>query len=99
MREAVFLHRAVLEGPRVGVATAGGHLQQLLLAVDEAAGVRVRRRGRSFIHHVLRAGGSVGGRRHVHVDGGRLVEAVHVALHLIQQPLLLSFGDASKTHS
>lgn len=34
-----------------------------------------------------------------HVQAGRLVQAVHVALHFIQQPLLLTFRDAAKTHS
>lgn len=35
----------------------------------------------------------------VHFHVGRLIQAVHVALHLIQKSLLLSLRNASKTHS
>ncbi len=34
-----------------------------------------------------------------HAHGRRFIEAVHVALHLVQKPLLLSFWDAAETHS
>lgn len=34
-----------------------------------------------------------------HVQAGRLIQAVHVALHFIQQSLLLPFRNAAKTHS
>lgn len=35
----------------------------------------------------------------VHFHDSRLVQAVHVALHLLQKSLLLSLWDASETHS
>lgn len=35
----------------------------------------------------------------VHFHDSRLIQAVHVALHLLQKSLLLSLGDASETHS
>lgn len=35
----------------------------------------------------------------VHFHDSRLVQAVHVVLHLLQKPLLLSLWDASETHS
>ena len=35
----------------------------------------------------------------VHVHGGGLIQAVHVALHLVQETLLLSLGDTAETDS
>lgn len=45
------------------------------------------------------AGWSLSWRGGGHIQAGRLVQAVHVALHLIQQPLLLTLRDAAETHS
>lgn len=46
----------------------------------------------------VRAGWSIRLRAQAHIHGD-LIQAVHVALHLIQQALLLSLRDAAKTHS
>lgn len=87
----------VLEGH---VATAaGGHLERLLVGADQGGAVGLRYGARALGRLDLRTAQAVGSRRHLHfVHGRRLVEAVHVALHLVQEPLLLALGDATEPH-
>lgn len=87
----------VLEGH---VATAaGGHLERLLVGADQGGAVGLRYGARALGRLDLRTAQAVGSRRHLHfVHARRLVEAVHVALHLVQEPLLLALGDAAEPY-